>query len=128
MRTPEPISDDAGHIWRPQVNAAVVTQARELGIDLAALVRLRAEELVGRLVADRMRTLGQLLWLSVESQAVEQAVSPEAFARLGRGADGEWKTTEALLWAFVIALAHHFPQSTFGREMLANLAALETIG
>ncbi|WP_439622507.1 hypothetical protein [Gemmata sp.] len=117
--SPETVTDDAGHVWRPVVDAAFVRRAKLIGVDVARLVRREPKVLIDTVAGDVER-LGSLVYLACHEQAVEYAVSPEAFATLmaGRG-----RTADVLQVASVIVLvgvARLFPDSKFGRAAHAK--------
>lgn len=100
------ITDDAGHQWTPRVDHAVVRYVqRAAGLDLEAAA--------SAITSDR-RVWGAALYLSVEPQATEYGIGPEAFARLMCGRGGDWLAAQRLTFALLVALANHLPGSRLG--------------
>ena len=64
---------------------------------------------------DDPRTLGIILFKSVEAQTVEFGLGVDAFFTLMRGRRGRYRTLERIVLALVNALAEHFPDSHIGR-------------
>lgn len=118
------ITDDAGHTWRPRVDADLVRAAlRDFGLDLHRVARLDVRDAVAAITSDR-RSWGAVSYLSVEDQADEAGVSGEAFARLMRGRSGDWSVGGRLTLALVAALARHLPDSRLGRAVAENPAVI----